>query len=460
MVAFAAVMVPLSKALGLSLVAERAIEFGKNLLEPLRANRDTRAQPDMDQARQAVADVETLAQRDAAARAVEQVAESKVADRTAQSGQLQAARTQLLSETDPAKRAALLKQASQLKQSLTADEQHGEWDERVPTSVLLVEDATDPDDGWSLRSFVLQLVGFAVGIILASFTDLRLFSAFLPGGESIPGWTDHVFTGLFIGGGSGPVHTLIDFISARKSTVEAAELAVAETPQDKAPRVARPGAPAIITSGAEATADVWVDIPYAGGVDLSVLESVHRRDANPDLVVYHHTAMSSESTFDDVVRVIKSRTDANGNHWLTGYNCVILADGSIHAFCRWDRYGSHAVGYNRRSLGISFNGNFETNPNVPFSNPDGRYGAPRPTEPQLRAGARVVALWTFLYSIKVDFTTAIIPHNQIASKACPGSNFPYEDFKKLVTYYRQKWEYSTPAQERIAAFKLKSYLYI
>jgi len=44
------------------------------------------------------------------------------------------------------------------------------------------------------------------------------------------------------------------------------------------------------------------------------------------------------------------------------------------------------VGFNRRSLGISFNGNFETNPNVPFSNPDSRYGPPRPMEPQLRAG--------------------------------------------------------------------------
>jgi hypothetical protein len=459
MVPVEAVMVPLSKALGLSVVVERAIEFGKNLLEPLLTSRDTRAQPNMEDARQAVADVQTLAQNDAAARAVEESAESRVASRTEQSAQLQAARTQLLSETDPAKRAALLTQAAQLKQSLTTDEQHGEWDERVPSSVLLVEDATDPDDGWTLRAFVLQLLGFAAGILLASFSDLRLFGAFL-GGAALPGWADHVFTGLFIGGGSGPVHTLIQFISERKTAFAAAELAVAESADEKAPPPARPQTPAVITPAADAAADVWADIPYAGGVDLDLLESVHRRDANPDLVVYHHTAMSSDSTFEDVVRVIKSRTDASGTHWLTGYNCVILADGSIHAFCRWDRYGSHAVGFNRRSLGISFNGNFETNPNVPFSNPDGRYGTPRPTEPQLRAGARVVALWTFLYPIPLDFHTAIIPHKQIASKACPGSNFPYDGFEKLVTFYRQKWEQSTLAQERIGAFKLKPYVYV
>src|SRR5882724_7164908 len=126
MVPVEAVMVPLSKALGLSVVVERAIEFGKNLLEPLLTSRDTRAQPNMEDTRQAVADVQTLAQGDAAARAVEQSAESKVASRTEQSALLEAARAQLLSETDPAKRAELLKQATQLKQSLATDEQHGE----------------------------------------------------------------------------------------------------------------------------------------------------------------------------------------------------------------------------------------------------------------------------------------------------------------------------------------------
>ena len=77
-----------------------------------------------------------------------------------------------------------------------------------------------------------------------------------------------------------------------------------------------------------------------------------------------------------------------------------------------------------------------------------------------RAGARVVALWTLLYPIPLDFHTAIIPHKQIASKACPGSNFPYDGFEKLVTFYRQKWEQSTLAQERIGAFKLKPYVYV
>jgi len=71
-----------------------------------------------------------------------------------------------------------------------------------------------------------------------------------------------------------------------------------------------------------------------------------------------------------------------------------------------------------------------------------------------------VALWTFLYPIPLDFGQRIIPHKQVASKACPGSNFPYDDFRKFVTFYRDKWEHSALAQQRIAAFRLKPYLFV
>ena len=87
-------------------------------------------------------------------------------------------------------------------------------------------------------------------------------------------------------------------------------------------------------------------------------------------------------------------------------------------------------------------------------------GPPRPTEVQLQAGARVVTLWSFLYGIEIDFEKNIIPHHQIASKACPGSNFPYDEFKRWIEFYRQKWEKSDLAQEKIEAFKLKPYLYV
>jgi len=57
-----------------------------------------------------------------------------------------------------------------------------------------------------------------------------------------------------------------------------------------------------------------------------------------------------------------------------------------------------------------------------------------------------------------DFDRQIIPHRQIASKACPGSQFPYAEFRQLVAFYRSRWEHSPLAQERIAAFRLKPFL--
>jgi hypothetical protein len=356
--------------------------------------------------------------------------------------------------TDPEKRQALIDKLAPLEKA-------GEWGEQVSNSVILIEDATDADDGTTFKAFILQILGFAAGIVAAHYGGLQLFNSFLKAmskPEMAP-WLDYLLTGLFIGGGSGPVHTLIRFISDRKITADAVPQAKSE-PEAPPAAVAAAAAPAVIATSAKLAEAEWVDIPYDGGVDRDKLEGIHRRTADPDLIVYHHTAMKSSSTFEDVVRVIKSRTDSKGNHWVTGYNCVVLADGSVHPFCRWDRYGNHAAGYNRQSLGIAFNGNFETDPRVPFSNPDGRFGPSRPTDAQLKAGARVVTLWSFLYSIPIEFGKAIIPHKQISPKTCPGNMFPYKEFMSLVEFYREQWEKSSKVQQRIASFALKPYLYV
>ncbi len=403
MVPFEKVIVPLSAALGLSVVVERILEFFKNFFEPFIGAHGTREIPKLSETEDKIKNLETMYKN-------------------------------------------------------SEDAHKKEWDESFPQSTILVEPATDPDDGTTLRVFVIQLLGFAAGIILARISNVQLFNAFLGNSHPVAPWVDYVLTGLLIGGGSAPVHTLIRFISER--TVSAGTSPSEEEKEVAIAPEAKPSAPAVILTPSDAAAEEWVDIPYNGGIDLEVLENVHKRDKNPSLIVYHHTAMSSKSTFEDVVRIIKSRTDSAGNHWLTGYNCVIQADGSINPFCRWDRYGAHAAGYNKASLGLAFNGNYETDPKIPFSNPEGKYGLPRPTELQLKAGARVVALWTFLYPIDMNFDKAIIPHKKISNKTCPGSQFPYEEFRKWIEFYRSRWERSTAIQERIAAFKLKPYLYV
>ena len=102
MVEFQLVMTPLSQALGLSLVVERLIEFGKNVVEPTIRPSDVRASPDPADARNALAAAETLAARDAASQAHEAAVEAKVDERATQSTELQKIREQLLTETDNA----------------------------------------------------------------------------------------------------------------------------------------------------------------------------------------------------------------------------------------------------------------------------------------------------------------------------------------------------------------------
>lgn len=446
MVPFNLIIAPLSKALVLSLGVERGLEFMKNVLEPILVRPGAPSVPSPKGVEEKVKGFALLADLDTDARRVDG-AKGKPADEAAIAEQRKTLADELKKATDPKRRAELLKRQAALS---------GEWDEHVPVETVLVEPATDPDDGWTLRALVLQLVGLAAGIALAHVADVRLFGALLQGfGAGLQPWQDYVLTGLFIGGGSGPAHILIRFITERKEVVqqtidaaEGAEPARAPAP----PSVIPLPAPAILARPGSLPSD-WVDIPYEGGVDRDQLEHVHRRKGKPNLIVYHHTAMNSASPFEDIVRVIKARG------FLTAYHCVVLADGSIRPFCRWDRFGSHAKNFNAQSLGISLHGSFEADPRVPDSNPDGRLGVLQPTEAQLDAAARIVALWTFLYGVRVDdFANTIIPHNKIAPKACPGSRFPHARFQERIETYCAAWKGAPAAMAQIEAFKRKPYV--
>ena len=444
MVSFSSVFVPLSVALGLSLVIERLLEVMQNITEHFVGISKGRAAP-------------SPSLTDKELDAIENVyRENKFREWSEIKGETVAVERLILKEryeqeTSPEKKKVL-------KEKLIAVECEMEWDESLADTTILVEPATDPNCEATTKTFVIHLLGFAAGIILARYFDVRLFAAFLPNAQAIAPYIDYLLTGLIIGGGSGPIHVLIRFISARKifgefkgiDSIENRTLAVES----------KNNSPAIISPPSDLLLADWEDIPYDGGIDRERLESVHQRVMNPDMVVYHHTATPLYSTFDDVVKIVKSRTDSRGNPWITGYHCVITADGGIHPFCRWDRYGNHAAGYNRRSLGLAFTGNFETDPSVPYSNTNGRHGPAQPTEVQLNAGARVIALWTFIYPIALHFDCSIIPHRDISSKACPGSSFPYKKFQELVLYYQQRWDNSIAVKQRIETFKQKPYLYL
>jgi N-acetyl-anhydromuramyl-L-alanine amidase AmpD len=300
--------------------------------------------------------------------------------------------------------------------------------------------------------------------LLAHFFKIKLATVFLQGLGQNPDVffqvLDTILSGLIIGGGSQPLHVLIRFlterkVSAAKETTQ--EPAAATTPVAETIMAASFKAEVAEVTKTPAQEWAWQDMVYLGGVNPASLETSHRRSGDPNLIVYHHTAMSSNAPFQEVVKEF-----LESKKWLTGYHCVIMPDGRIEAFCRWDRSGNHAKGLNDRSLGISFHGNFHTALNDRFSNADGRYGNQLPTEAQLHAGARVVALWVLLYpDIELDFTRHILPHSKAmpGHTVCPGSNFPHAEFEPLVRGYHAAWSTSPEAQQKIASFGQLKYIH-
>jgi len=444
MIPYDSIFVPLSAALGLSITIERILELAKNLFARIFSRKKGKKIPTDTAYENIIKDLQHRYKRDKLAREVEKIAMEIAKQR-------EELKKQLAKTTDPAVK-------KEIKKELKTLEVDGEWNEDFSITTILVEPAKDPADSNTLRVLILQLLGLSAGIIAAHYSGIQLFNSFFKtlNQPIIPEWLDFLMTGLLIGGGSTPMHILAKFITQNKIVVEKEISAEVEENVKEEKNIS---APAFIPKVDFNTDSLWIDIPYRGGVDREKLEWVHLREKNPEKIIFHHTSLNSRSTFEDVVRVIKDKSDSKGNHWLTGYNCVILADGSIHPFCRWDRYGNHAAGNNKDSLGIALNGNFETNPLIPYSNADGKYGNTKPTEDQLRSAARVVTLWSFIYDINIKFKKNIIPHHIISSKPCPGSGFPYEEFQNRIEYFRDRWEKSGEIQEKIELYKLKSYLY-
>lgn len=340
----------------------------------------------------------------------------------------------------------------------------GEAGEQYPAPAIPVIPPTPLSAQQTGRQLFYLLSAFGLGIILADAFNIRMLALFSTS-NGLPvtpapllSLCDVVFTGFVIGGGSQPFHALIKFLTERKVTLEVPqdkELAAVEKSTDLAAAIADAR---LVEDKKESAALQWRDIAYHGGINPAALQTTHLRPGNPNLIVYHHTAMASSLPFQAVVDEFLLN-----KQWLTGYHCVIMPDGAIMPFCRWDRSGNHAMGHNGRSLGIAFHGNFHTEPGDKFSNADGRYGNQQPTEAQLHAGARVVALWLHLYpELSLDFECSILPHKALRQghTVCPGSNFNYSAFKQLIRQYHQAWMESAQAQQRIAAFKQLDYLYI
>ncbi len=279
---FSNIIIPLSVALGLSLAVERIIEILKNFFETALSGKDSRKIPKLSEAQRHVNNMEKMYQNDNYMRETEE--------------KIGTLRSEIDKEKDPKRHAELL-------YDLQALEKDVELDERFSSSTILVEAAKDPDKGQTLKYFIIQLLGFSIAIILTRISKLQLFNSFIVNDQLILPWLDYLMTGLLIGGGSKPIHVLVRFITQRK--IVSTQTTDISEEQEKTPQVKKVTLSPIVSSPTVENKDAWIEIPYNGGVDRDVLESVHKRKSDPNMIIYHHTAMNLNSTFEDVVRVLK-----------------------------------------------------------------------------------------------------------------------------------------------------------
>ncbi len=366
-----------------------------------------------------------------------------------------------LKVVEQAKEEEELLNAGPSKAALSGDPQEIEPNPKraEPESRFDLKELTPPDPIKVTKEFWIQIFGGLVAVAGCYYMKFTIWPLVVwmqtEAHGAAPRFWEFVITGIIIGAGSKPVNFLMNFLINRKIVITQKEAAgrLAPSPVPVAePAVTTTTTAAIVPANQRLSIPSIEDIvgfKYDGGDRPQRLEHTHRRTKAIDLIVYHHTAMHSDAPFEEVVKEF----DRKG--WLTGYHAVVFKDGKIRVLCRWDRTGNHVQGHNSRSLGVSLQGNFESNPRVPFSNVNGRLGIKQPTLPQLEATARVIALWTQLYGVPVDFKKNILPHKELnKNKACPGNNFPYRNLEKLVDNYIGLWSTDKSFKQALKKFKL------
>lgn len=99
-----------------------------------------------------------------------------------------------------------------------------------------------------------------------------------------------------------------------------------------------------------------------------------------------------------------------------GYNFYVRKSGEIYRGRPEWAVGAHAVGYNSTSIGICFEGNFDTE---------------TMNEKQIEAGKELVSYLKDKYGIN-----EVVRHSEVNVTSCPGKNFPFYEIvtEKEVLY--------------------------
>jgi len=289
-----------------------------------------------------------------------------------------------------------------------------------------------------IKMFWMQTLGIVAGIIICSYSGLGVAKEFKLTASGALYWWDIVLAGIFISGGSEPIHQLINFLKDHKNNLKTQRQTLEKQQSISEAAVSNEDFPRL---GFSYNGGLYPDKPGHG-----------LRKINPRYIVIHHSATDEKAGFNDIVAIEqKERRNRQGSYVLDpSYHCVITYDGMYHNYCRWDSVGWHVARgtriSNSNSLGLCFVGDFH-NTSV------------KPSEAQIETGVRMVTLWRLLY--KID-GVRIVPHSKVKARhtPCPGSHFPMERLIARSDQLLKEWQSHEKIQKEINRFKKLDYLYV
>ena len=145
-------------------------------------------------------------------------------------------------------------------------------------------------------------------------------------------------------------------------------------------------------------------------------ELEYREEDGTKYIIIHHSEVTSHHTAGDVHRWHQNKGWAG-----IGYHYFISKSGDIYEGRPYDTVGAHTRGFNKESVGVCFEGDFNKE---------------TMTSTQLNASVMLLSLLSLAYD-----DAEICGHRKlVGEKNCPGKNFPFDSLMKSVndckTYLR------------------------
>ena len=102
-----------------------------------------------------------------------------------------------------------------------------------------------------------------------------------------------------------------------------------------------------------------------------------------------------------------------------GYHFFVRKNGEVWRGRPQSAVGAHCAGFNSVSVGVCFEGNYETEKTMPTA--------------QKKAGAEIVAYLRGVYP-----SAKVVRHGSLTATACPGRYFPFEEIAKGANTMKQE----------------------